>query len=270
MTRPIPTEWITAPLLLIALVAAWQIYVTGADVSAFILPPPAAVGAAFIELLEQPSTWRHTAVTAWETFIGFLLALLIGVSTGLIVGHLRWLERTLDPFIVASQVMPKVALAPLFVIWFGFGPTSKIVLGAMLAFFPIFANTLLGVKSVDSAHRDVMLTFGAPRRTRFRLLDLPSAAPAILAGAEVGIVLSIVGCVVGEFLGGNSGLGYLLVARMNAYRTDSLFAILLLLTALGLAFHAAVRAVRFVLVPWQGEGRKARGSAPNSSRGGPR
>lgn len=248
--RSIPLEWITTPLLIIAAVAIWQGYVVGFKVSTFILPKPGAVLDSWIELLRTRSTWLHTWATVYETVLGFAFALVIGVVMGAALGKLPWLERTLNPFIVASQVVPKVALVPLFVVWFGFGPTTKILLAGVLAFFPIFTNTLLGVKSVDLGHRDVMTSLNTTRLQRFRHLELPSALPYILTGMEVGIVLAIIGAVVGEYLGGNQGLGYLLIAKMNAYETDMLFAVLIHLTVVGFLFYLSIGALRRFVIPW--------------------
>lgn len=250
MPRRLPVEWIAAPLLLLVLLAGWHFYVRLSGVSAFILPGPLPVWAAFTDLLRTPSTWSHVWVTVHETVLGFALAALAGVLLGVPVGKLRWLERTLNPFIVASQVVPKVALIPLFIVWFGFGSTSKVLIAAVIAFFPIFTNTVLGVKSIEPGHRDVMTSLNAGRLDQFRRLELPSAAPYILTGMEVGIVLAIIGTVVAQFLGGNAGLGYLLVAKMNAYETDSLFAVIALLTLVGFAFYAVVGAARRLLIPW--------------------
>ncbi len=247
-------EWAAAPALLLACLLAWHVYVVLSGVSAFILPGPVAVWGAFRDLVATPSTWNHTLVTVHETVLGFVLAAVAGVLLGVPVGKLRWLERTLNPFIVASQVVPKVALIPLFIVWFGFGSTSKVLIAAVIAFFPIFTNTVLGVKSIDHGHRDVMTSLNAGRLDRFWRLELPSAMPAILTGMEVGIVLAIIGTVVAQFLGGNAGLGYLLVAKMNAYETDSLFAVIVLLTLVGFVFYAAVGAARRVLIPWHESG----------------
>ena len=223
--------------------------------SPFILPGPGAVWSGFVELLRTPATRRHVWVTVEETLGGFLLAAVAGVLLGVPVGKLRWLERTLNPFIIASQVVPKVALVPLFIVWFGFGSTSKVLVSAVIAFFPIFANTVLGVKSIEAGHRDVMTSLNAGRLATFRRLELPAAAPFILTGMGVGIVLAIIGCVVAQFLGGNAGLGYLLVAQMNAYQTDMLFAVIVLLTLLGFAFYVLVGLARRLLIPWHAAGR---------------
>jgi NitT/TauT family transport system permease protein len=220
------------------------------QISPLIFPAPAAVGRAWLGLLVSPQAWHAAAMTVYATLAGFMWATVIGVGLGTIVGRMRWLERTLNPFIVATQVVPKVAFVPLFIVWFGFGIASKVVVAAVLAFFPIFTNTVLGVKSIDAGHSDVMTSFNASRWAIFRCLELPSSLPYILTGMEVGIVLAIIGAIVGEYLGGSSGLGYLLIARMNAYETEGLFAVMIHMTILGFVFYFAVGLLRRVLIPW--------------------
>ena len=186
----------------------------------------------------------------YATLLGFAWALAVGVPLGITIGRRRWLEATLNPFIVATQVVPKVALVPLFVVWFGFGVTSKVIIAAVLAFFPILTNTVLGVKSIDAGHRDVMTSLNATRWQVFRRLELPACLPYILTGMEVGIVLAIIGAIVGEYLGGNTGLGALLIAKMNAFETDALFAVIGQMTLLGFVFFFAIGALRRLLIPW--------------------
>ena len=154
------------------------------------------------------------------------------------------------PVIVASQVVPKVALIPLFIIWFGFGITSKIIIVALLSFFPILLNVILGVRSVDSGHRDVMRSLNAGRWQTFRRLEYPSTLPYILAGMEVGIVFAVVGAVVGEYLGGDQGLGYRIVTSLNNLEAETLFAVILVLTLFGFLLYLAVVVLKRFLIPW--------------------
>lgn len=242
--------YITTPVLIAIFVAIWHAYVTIAGVSPFILPSPIAVWNAWVAMLYDPRAWQHTFMTAYATLYGFAWALVIGVGLGVLIGRFRWLEQTLNPFIVATQVVPKVAFVPLFVVWFGFGITSKVIVAAVLAFFPILTNTVLGVKSVDAGHRDVTTSLNATGWQNFRRLELPSSLPYILTGMEVGIVLAIIGAIVGEYLGGTSGLGYMMIARMNAFATDELFAVIIHMTLLGFVFYFAIGALRRVLIPW--------------------
>ena len=242
--------WITTPLLLAILLIIWHTYVTASGVSSFILPAPSAVWDSWMDMLGSSRAWRHTWITVYVTLVGFAWALVIGVGLGVLLGRTRWLELTLNPFIVATQVIPKVALLPLFVVWFGFGNTSKIIVAAILAFFPILTNTVLGVKSVDAGHRDVMTSLNATRWQMFRRLELPSSLPYILTGMEIGIVLAIIGAIVGEYLGGNAGLGFMLVSKMNGYETDGLFAVIIQMTLLGFFFYFATGALRRFMIPW--------------------
>ncbi|MCW5750037.1 MAG: ABC transporter permease [Alphaproteobacteria bacterium] len=243
-------NWIATPLLLAALIWIWDIYVQAFEVSPLVLPRPVEVWESKQQLLTDPRTLNHVWTTLYETLAGFAIAILVGVGLGAVLGKVRWLERTLNPFIVGLQVMPKIALVPLFIIWFGFGPTSKIVMAAVLAFFPIMTNTILGIKSVDRGHRDVMISLNATRWQSFRDMELPNALPYILTGMEVGIVLAIIGAIVGEYLGGSTGLGYLAVATLNAFDVQGMFAVIGLLTIIGFILYFAVVMLRRFVTPW--------------------
>ena len=181
-SREARIPWITTPLLLAVIVLIWHAYVRMSGISPFILPAPGAVFADWIALLGNRRAWFHTGMTVYATLVGFFWAALIGVVLGVLIARIRWLELTLNPFIIATQVIPKVALVPLFVVWFGFGITSKVIVAGVLAFFPILTNTVLGVKSIDEGHRDVMTALNATRWQVFRRLELPSALPYILTG----------------------------------------------------------------------------------------
>lgn len=242
--------WLLPLAAVILFFAGWTWYVRAFNVSRFILPEPLAVFSAFIKLLQEPDIWGHVWLTVYETVSGFLIAIFVGVFLGVIMGKVRLIEIALRPFVIATQVVPKIALVPLFILWFGFGPESKIVIAAVLSFFPIFSNTMLGIKSVDIGYREVMTTFGANAWHRFRFLELPSALPYILTGMEVGIVLAIIGAIVGEFIGANKGLGYLAVATLQELQVDTLFGVILLLAIIGLSMYFTVVMLRRWLVPW--------------------
>jgi len=231
------------------LLGAWSI-ATAAGVSAFVLPPLGAVWSALLVLVRDPATWGQVGITAVEVVSGFGIALGAGIVVGVALGRLRWLERASRPALVAFQVVPKIALVPIFVLWFGFGPTSKIVLAALLAFLPITMNVLLGVRSVEPGHREVLRQLGSSRWAVLRSLELPTAAPSVLTGAETAVVFAVIGAVIGEFLGGSQGLGHVVVVAMNSLDTPRMFAAILLLTLLGVALHGAVAGARRLLVPW--------------------
>jgi NitT/TauT family transport system permease protein len=243
-------SWLGSLALLVIVLAGWEAYVRAFDISAFLLPPPSIILKAWVTRLATASLWHHTWITASETMLGFAIAVVVGVGLGTVLGKVPWLERVLNPFIVATQVVPKVALVPLFIVWFGFGMTSKVIIASVLAFFPILVNTILGVKSVDRGHREVLLSLNASTWQSVTQLEFPSALPYILTGMEMGVVLSIIGAVVGEYLGGNQGLGNVAVREMNSYDTTALFAIIIHLSVLGFVFYALLAGSRRLVIPW--------------------
>ncbi|AZS38324.1 Riboflavin transport system permease protein RibX [Microbacterium lemovicicum] len=242
--------WIVTPALVIVIVAAWHLYVTIAKVNPFVFPPPAAVGEAFVVLLADPATWSEVGITVTEILAGFAIAVVLGVLVGVLLGKLPWLELSIRPLIVISQVAPKVAFIPLFVIWFGFGMTSKIVLAALLAFFPVMLNVLLGVRSVERGQREVMSSLNASRFQTFTQLELRSLQPYLFAGMEVAIVLATIGAIVGEYLGGSEGLGAMVVRAMNSLDASRTFALILLLSLIGLVLYLIVNEAKRFFIPW--------------------
>jgi len=243
--------WISTPLLLLAIVVAWKLYTTFSDISEFVIPTPEAAWQSLVALLLEPRTWTvHVWITVYETVVGFVIAVVTGVGIGAVFGRVVWLELALRPIIVALQVIPKVALIPIFVILFGFGVTSKVVTAAILAFFPIMLNVMLGVRSVAPGHREVMRSLDAGRWQTFRHLDFHSILPYVFAGMEVGIVFALIGAIVGEYLGANEGLGNLVVVSLNALDAPQLFAVIILLAALGSVLYFAVSGVKRLMIPW--------------------
>jgi NitT/TauT family transport system permease protein len=242
--------WIVTPSLVVVLIVAWQVIVTTFNVNPFIFPPPAAVWDAFVSLIGDARTWAATGTTVSEILLGFFIATVAGVVVGVTLGKLPWLEVSLRPLIVIAQVAPKVAFVPLFVIWFGFGLTSKVVLSALLAFFPIMLNVLLGVRSVEQGQREVMTSLNAKRGQTFTQLEMRSLQPYLFAGMEVGIVLATIGAIVGEYLGGNNGLGNMVVAAMNSLDAAMTFALILWLSIIGLVLYLIVNELKRFFIPW--------------------
>ena len=238
-------------LTVAALLVAWSVYVARAGVSPFVLPAPEAIAGAFVALIAERDFARHLGTTLLETLSGFVIATITGIAFGTVLAKSPLIESAVKPLIVALQVVPKVALVPLLIVWFGFGPESKIVIASVLAFFPVFSNTLLAMKSVDRGSIELFKVLRAKPWQRFLLLELPSAGPTILTGLEIGIVLAIIGAIVGEFVGGNVGLGYLAVARLQELKVASLFAIITVLALIGLSLYAVVGLARRLLTPWQ-------------------
>jgi NitT/TauT family transport system permease protein len=242
--------WISTPVLLVAVIAGWKLVIAVFTISPFVLPQPEQVVTGMADVVTSRGFADHLRVTLTETLVGFAIALILGVGMGAVLGRITWLERALRPLIVASQVVPKVALVPLFIVWFGFGMTSKIVIVVILAFFPIMLNTLLGVRSVEPGHRDVMRGLNAGRWATFWRLDYHSTMPYVFAGMEIGIVFAIIGAVIGEYLGGNQGLGYLVVVSLNNLNAQQLFAVIMILTLIGFALFLAVLGLKKLFIPW--------------------
>ena len=233
--------WISTPIVLILVIVLWKLVIAVFDVSEFVLPQPEDVAAAMVDVVQSQGFWGHVRTTLVETLVGFGIALVLGVALGAVLGRIMWLERALRP---------EVALIPLFIVWFGFGVTSKIVIAALLAFFPIMLNVLLGVRSVEPGHRDVMRSLNAGKWATFWRLDYHSTMPYVFAGMEIGIVFAIIGSVVGEYLGGNQGLGYMIVVSLNALNAEQLFAVIVILTLIGFALFLAVLGLKRLMIPW--------------------
>lgn len=236
--------------VLAALVGAWQLYVVITGVSPLLLPRPAAVWDALVDLIGEGATMHHAWVTLQEIVGGFAIAAVSGLVVGIVLGRNPPAERALNPVIVALQVVPKVALIPLLSLWLGYGISGRIVVAAIFGFLPILAGAVAGVRAVDPNHRDLLRSLRARPSARVRFLELPSALPAVLTGMEVGIVLATVGALVAEYLGGDAGLGYLAVRALNGLDVARLFAVIVVMCVVGFCLYVAVAALRRLLVPW--------------------
>lgn len=233
----------------------WKGYVTAFDVSPLVLPPPEDVLHALARLMGRADTYYHIYTTLAECLGGFVIAVALGTVIGQVLGRVPLLDTIFKPFVVALQLTPKVALIPLFILWFGFGIESKIVISALMAFFPVFANSYLGAKSVDTGLVEVFQVGNASGGKRFRLLVIPASLPYILTGMEMAIVLSIIGAVVSEFVAGSRGLGYLATVKLQDMEVDTLFAVVLLLATIGFLLYFAIGSLRKVLIPWHESGK---------------
>ena len=228
----------SAPLLLV-LLGGWEIYCRLSNVPALIVPAPSAVFATLWGEIASGRLFPHLAITATEMTLGLALGCVIGLGAGILLAEADFLRRLLHPYIVASQVVPKLALGPLFIIWFGFGMAPTVVITALICFFPLMENTLTGLAQVDPARRELFRMLGASRLQTLLRLKLPSALPVILAGLRVAVVLSLVGAVVGEFIGGRTGLGASIIAAQSVMDSSLMFALFIVITLLGMVFYQA-------------------------------
>jgi NitT/TauT family transport system permease protein len=243
---------------LIVVLLAWQFAVSVLKVPSYYIPAPSDVVTALVAGRDLYAA--NYLVTLWSTLAAFAIAFVLALLAGALVSEIRFLERTMYPLLVALQSMPRIALAPIIIVWFGFGPASKIVLGVLSAFFPIFLNTAHGLKIVDTDQIALMRTLHATRWQIFWKIKLPNALPFLLAGANIGIIFAILAVIVGEFLGANRGMGYLIVNQSSQMDTPGVFANVFLLSVTGMVFHYGVQALRYRLLFW------ARGSEVSGSK----
>jgi NitT/TauT family transport system permease protein len=236
---------------LLVILAGWHVITARELYPAFIIPPPAAVAQAFAAAVSDGSLVAHTRVTLGEMLGG----LFIGVSAGLLVGYaiarLPLLEDLLAPIIVAFQSTPIVAYAPLLIIWFGSGHTAKIVTCAVIVFFPTLMNTIVGVRTVPAALRELMRSLQATPLQVFVKLEVPAALPVLLTGLKTSATLSVIGAVVGEFVSAGDGLGYLVTSSRYEYNTPMVYVAVLTMTALALALYSLVSLLEWRLLAWQ-------------------
>ncbi|WP_217992603.1 ABC transporter permease [Polaromonas sp. AET17H-212] len=236
--------------LFVAIVLGWEALARGAHVSALVLPAPSVIGAALWSGLRSGYFWPHLLHTGTELVLGLALGCAAGFLGGFVLGESAFLRRVLFPYVLVSQVVPKLALAPLFIVWFGFGMTSTVVITALICFFPLMENTLTGLQQVEPRKLELFRMLGAtPMQTLLRL-KIPSGLPVVMAGFRVAVVLALVGAVVGEFIGGSKGLGALIIASQAMMDTPLMFAVLLLITVLGLVmYQLAIGLERLLLWP---------------------
>lgn len=244
-TKLAPSTVLPPLATLVIVVAAWELAVRALDVPRFLVPPPSAVLSAFTNDLAPLA--GSTLTTARGALSGFLLSVVIGTSAGLVLSLSKTLERSLYPYALFLQTVPIVAVAPLLVLWFGPGLRAVAVSAFIVSVFPVIANTLSGLSSVDPRLKDLFRLYGASRLATLFKLDLPFALPSIATGLRVASGLAVIGAIVGEFVAGfaegSAGLGITVLAAYRQLRTDLLFAAVILAALLGLALFGAVNVV---------------------------
>lgn len=248
----VPT-WLSsalAPLLLlIALLGAWEAAVRVTETPAWLLPPPSAVGATLVE--QRVLLLDNAAVTLVAVLSGFALALATGFLVALLIDASPLFDRAIYPIVVASQTVPIPAIAPLLLIWFGYGLLPKVLVTALVGFFPIVVNTVDGLRAADRETLALLRAFGASRQQQFRLVRLPAALPAIFSGARIAIAVCVIGAVFGEFVGAKAGLGYLMTRAIAQFQTDRVIAAIVLLSLMGIGLFAVVTLVERLVLPWR-------------------
>jgi NitT/TauT family transport system permease protein len=237
-------------LLIVAFLAVWEAIVWLFAIPLFILPAPSAIFFALWNGITSALYLDHVWVTLAETLLGFALGSILAFTFGISVALSRRVEYFLYPFIVMFQAMPKVALAPLIIIWFGLGLTSKVVSAALVAFFPLMVNTIVGLRSADEDRINLMRSLAATRGQIFWMLQLPNAMPYIFAGLEIAMIFALIGAIVAEFVGAQSGLGMLMQSMNFTMDVAGQFSVLLILSVLGLLLNTAVTEIRRRVLFW--------------------
>ena len=241
-------------LLLVLFLAGWEVYCRVAGVSALVVPLPSAVLRTLWDGLAGGYLLPHLWVTTAEMAMGLAAGCTVGFLAGMLLAEVPVLRRLFYPYILASQVVPKLALGPLFIVWFGFGMTSTVVITALICFFPLLENTMTGLQQVDPNKRELFRMLRATRLQTLLRLKIPSGLPVILAGLRVAVVLALVGAVVGEFIGGRQGLGASIIAAQGMMDSTMMFALFIVITVLGMiVYQAAAGLERWLLRrPWKG------------------
>ena len=240
--------------LLLSVVVAlilWQLFTTFSEIPSFIFPKPIEVWTKLITVIENGSLFYHTLVTLQEVIVGLALGLTAAIITGFLLAKSRLVERVLSPYIVASQSIPIVAIAPLLVIWLGPGILSKILTSALIVFFPVLVNTIVGLRSVPCELYDLMRSLQASTWQRIIKLEIPAAMPVFLGGLRIGATLAVIGAVVGEFVGADKGLGFLVNVGRGLYDTALVFVAVFTLVLLALGLYGSVVYLEKHLLSWQ-------------------
>lgn len=247
--------WLLSGATVIVLLVLWEAAVRRFEVSEILFPAPTRIVDALVQGYSDGPFLRHTLVTLQEIVYGFGCAVVAGLLVAVWVTSSRLAEKIVLPIVVVLQTVPKVALAPLFLVWFGFGMESKILTTALIAFFPVLINATLGFNSTSSDQVNMMRSFGASRIQVLTKLRFPSAVPSIVAGLDVAVVLSVIGAIVAEFVGSQAGLGYLIIASNTSLDVATMFAALVVLSVIGLTLHYLVVFIGRRLAFWSEENR---------------
>jgi NitT/TauT family transport system permease protein len=227
-------------LLLLLFLAAWEWIPVAFGIPAFIIPPASQVWGEFLYMLDNEALLYHSGITAMQVGVGFFLGALLGVVFGFVLGMSPMAEFVLSPYILALQIAPKVAFAPLFIIWFGYTVYPKILVAVLIVFFPIMINVLGAVRAVDPDIVRLARAFTATRFQIFWKIEFPAAMPPLFAGLRIGATLAVIGVLVGELVGGNTGLGYLLTFGEGSGNTAMVFVVILLLTLFGIFLYGMI------------------------------
>ena len=235
----------------VVLLLLWTAYVRIAKLSPLVLPTPYAVWQSLVENTLNGQLPEHSVTTLTEIVLGFLLGSLVGIVLGVVTARSQLMREMLGPYILASQAMPKLALAPIMVVWMGFGIAPKVVITALICFFPLLENTIIGLTSTSPHQLELFRALSATGWQTFIKLRVPSALPVIFAGLRVAVTLAVVGAVVGEYVGANKGLGALVIVTQGSFDPPLMFAIFVYLTVIGIVLYKLMQMLETTFFSWR-------------------
>ncbi len=238
-----------ALILLLVILGGWEIATIVLGIHPVILPSPSRIVQTIVK--DWGLLYTNMLFTLWEVLLGFGIGLAVGLILAILIVYSPVLERTLYPLVVASQTIPVFAIAPLLVIWFGFGVWPKVLIAALIVFFPICVNEVEGLRSAEPEMIDLLRSLSASRWTIFRLVEFPASIPYLIAGTQVGVAYSVIGAVIGEWVGSSRGIGQLMLAANAMIRTDRVFAAIVVLSVVALALFVGVALLSRLLMPWK-------------------
>ena len=242
--------WLLLPtMVFVGLIVVWWLAIRLFSIPVYLLPPPGDVLPRL--WAARDSLWGHTLVTLYEILAGFALSVVLAIPLGLLIALSPAAKRMLYPLLVFIQLVPKIAIAPLFVVWIGFGPTSKIMLTLLLTFFPLLLASIAGFQILDERYLYLTRSMGASTWQTFRYLRFPSALPVIFGGLKTSATIAATAAIVAEFVGANKGLGYVLLQATGSLETTYVFAILLVMKLIGRGLNSLVELAEYLMTPWR-------------------
>ena len=233
---------------LVVLTIVWELACRQLKVPSYLVPSPSAIVSRLVEKYQL--FWNHSLVTLYETFAGFALAVLVGVISAAIIVVIPSVRDILMPLLLIAQLVPKVAIAPILLVWFGYGIAPKIIIAFLVAFFPIVVNVASGLVAVERELLDLGHSLEASRWQIFWKFRIPTALPDLFSGMKIAITLAVTGAIISEFVGGDKGLGYLIIIANQELDTPLAFASLLIISVAGIVLYGAIELAERILIPW--------------------
>jgi NitT/TauT family transport system permease protein len=233
-------DYFLVPVFLALALGLWYLVINSSELPPYILPTPLAVWKKFLKTIQEGILWEHTLFTLKEASLGFLGAVVFASIMGYVLAKSRILEKLLSPYLVAAQTVPLIAIAPLLVVWLGFGIASKVFIVLVIVFFPMLINVIIGIKLVADDQRELMRSYSASHWQVFYMLELPSALPLLLSGLKIGITMAITGALVGEYVGAYKGLGFMILHSKQKFDTAEVFVTIFTLVLINVFLYGAV------------------------------